>query len=70
MVTPVIINGLDKRGFFRKYPKSIAPLQVIICGILLTFATPMACALFSQKVEVKISKLEKQIQVSITSILI
>lgn len=65
MVTPIIIDALDKRGFFKKYPRALAPLQVVICGILLTFATPMACALFNQKVEVKVSKLEKEIQVSI-----
>lgn len=62
VVTPVIMNALENKGVFKKYPKSPAPLQVIICGILLTFATPMACALFSQKVEVKVSKLEKEIQ--------
>lgn len=62
VVTPIIVDALDKRGFFKKYPKSQAPLQVIICGILLTFATPLACALFNQKVEVKVSKLEKDIQ--------
>lgn len=67
MVTPIIVDSLDKRGLFKKYPKSQAPIQVIICGILLTFATPMACALFNQKVEVKVSKLEKEIQVSTES---
>lgn len=62
VVTPIIVNALEKRGLFKKYPKSPGPLQVLICGVLLTFATPMACALFNQKVEVKISKLEKQVQ--------
>lgn len=61
-LVPVIMNILEQKGFLKKYPKSSAPLQMLICGVFLTFATPMACALFSQKSKKKVKKLELELQ--------
>lgn len=60
--TPVVMNSLDKRGFLVRFPWANAPLQLLLCGFFLTFATPMCCALFPQKSPIKVTKLEKEIQ--------
>ncbi|XP_054257865.1 sideroflexin-1-3-like [Macrosteles quadrilineatus] len=62
VLTPVIVNKLDQKGVFRRYPWSAAPVQTLICGAILTFATPMACAIFSQRAQINVDKLEKHIQ--------
>lgn len=61
-LTPVIIESLDKRGLFQRHKWAAAPLQVLLCGVFLTFATPMCCALFSQRVSIKINDLEPEAQ--------
>ncbi|KAK7861635.1 hypothetical protein R5R35_010138 [Gryllus longicercus] len=61
-LTPVIMESLDKRGVFKKLPWAPAPLQVLLCGFFLTFATPMCCALFSQRAAIKTSQLESEAQ--------
>lgn len=59
------MDRLEKRGTLARFPMLGAPLQVILCGICLTFATPMCCALFPQKSSIAVSKLEPEIQVKI-----
>ncbi|XP_035708490.1 sideroflexin-3 isoform X2 [Folsomia candida] len=59
---PIIMNHLEKKGFLRRYPMAGAPLQIILCGLCLTFATPMCCALFPQKSSISVSSLEPEIQ--------
>ncbi|ODN01146.1 Sideroflexin-3 [Orchesella cincta] len=59
---PIIMDRLERRGFLSRYPMAGAPLQVIMCGICLTFATPMCCALFPQKSSIAVSQLEPEIQ--------
>lgn len=56
---------LEKRGLVRKYPWMSAPVQLLLCGFFLTFATPMCCALFPQIYPISVSKLESEIQVKI-----
>ena len=37
MVTiPIIMNALEQRGVFKKYPKINAPLQIALLGTVLT----------------------------------
>jgi len=64
-ITPAIMNHLEKIGFLKKYPHMNALLQILICGIFLTFGTPMGCALFSQRAGIKVNSLETEVRDSI-----
>ncbi|XP_030370572.1 sideroflexin-1-3 [Scaptodrosophila lebanonensis] len=57
-LTPLLVNTLEKRGFFKKYPRANAPLQTLFCGFVLLFATPLGCAFFSQRAAIKVDSLE------------
>ena len=77
---PIIMNKLEQQGFFKKYPRSPAPLQVKVLslqtqdsssrpqfqigllGLVLTFATPMCCAIFEQKASIKPTAIEPHLQ--------
>lgn len=58
------MNALEKRGFLSRYPWTTAPIQLALLGFCLTFATPMCCALFSQRASISVSRLEPELQVS------
>ena len=58
------MNALEKRGFLSRYPWMAAPIQLALLGFCLTFATPMCCALFSQRASISVSSLEPELQVS------
>ncbi|KAJ1525324.1 hypothetical protein ONE63_010146 [Megalurothrips usitatus] len=62
VLTPVLMNILDKRGFLRRFPWANAPIQTLFCGLCLTFATPMCCALFSQRASIAVNELEPELQ--------
>lgn len=64
MVLPsIVMNYLDKHDILiKKYPKLNAPIQVLLCGVCLTFATPMCCALFPQKSSISVSSLEPELR--------
>ncbi|CAG2121068.1 unnamed protein product, partial [Medioppia subpectinata] len=59
---PILMNSLEKRGVLRRMPWIAAPLQVGLCGLFLTFTTPMCCALFPQTASVALSRLEPELQ--------
>ncbi|VDN96632.1 unnamed protein product [Rodentolepis nana] len=62
VIPPFLMDALERRGVLRRYPWISAPLQVILCGILITFATPMCCAIFPQISSRPFNKLEKDLQ--------
>lgn len=64
-LTPLLSDYLDRKGLFKRFPWANAPIQTLFCGLCLTFATPLCCALFSQKASIKVSSLEKELQESI-----
>ncbi|XP_037068290.1 sideroflexin-3-like isoform X2 [Pollicipes pollicipes] len=66
--SPIIMNHLEKRGFIKRYPYLNAPLQVLLCGFFLTFATPLCCALFPQRSSVAVSRLEPEVQEAINKL--
>ncbi|PAA77120.1 hypothetical protein BOX15_Mlig000223g3 [Macrostomum lignano] len=58
LIPPILMNRLERSGFLARFPWSGAPIQVLLCGAFLTFATPMCCALFPQMASVRVSALE------------
>ena len=61
LIPPIIMQRLEK-NFLKKYPKMSAPLQVLMVGVMITFATPLCCALFPQKSSIAVSHLEQELQ--------
>ena len=47
---PLFMDRLEKKGILHKYPRISAPIQIGLLGLILTFATPLCCAIFSQKI--------------------
>ena len=68
VMIPLIMNKLDARGLFKKYPKANAPLQVLLVGLILTFATPLCCAIFEQKASIAVADIEPHLQDKIKSL--
>ena len=62
VLIPFVMNSMEKRGLFRRMSWLVAPLQITLLGVILTFATPLCCALFEQKAAIKPTSLETEIQ--------
>ncbi|TRY73455.1 hypothetical protein TCAL_07904 [Tigriopus californicus] len=62
VIIPLIMNSLEKRGILARYPRINAPLQIGLCGIILTFATPLCCAIFEQRASIHVDKLEPELK--------
>lgn len=56
------MNALDRRGVLTRYPRISAPLQIALCGVSLTFATPLCCAIFEQQAKISVDKIETEIR--------
>eukprot|EP00095_Tigriopus_kingsejongensis_P005593 maker-scaffold12_size759060-snap-gene-6.22 protein:Tk05593 transcript:maker-scaffold12_size759060-snap-gene-6.22-mRNA-1 annotation:"sideroflexin 12" len=65
---PLIMNSLEKRGVLAKYPRINAPLQIGLCGLILTFATPLCCAIFEQRASIHVDKLEPELRQKIAEL--
>jgi len=59
---PFIMNHLEKKGTLAKYPRIAAPIQIGLCGLILTFSTPLCCAIFEQRASIAVSSCEENIQ--------
>ena len=62
ILIPMFMDQLEKRGVLKRYPWCPAPVQIGLCGIFLTFATPLCCAIFSQKASIHIDSLEPDVK--------
>jgi tricarboxylate carrier len=62
VLTPIIVNQLVKKRWFNTRPWISPIIQTIICGIILTFSTPLCCAIFPQQSPMKFTKLEPDLQ--------
>jgi len=62
VLIPMVMQKLDSRGLFGRFPKAAAPVQIGLVGLVLTFATPLCCAMFEQKASIKPDKLETELQ--------
>ena len=59
---PIFMDRLEKRGILHKYPRISAPIQIGLLGFILTFATPLCCAIFSQKAAIHVDSLEVDVR--------
>ena len=67
ILIPMFMDQLEKRGILKRYPWCPAPVQMGLCGVFLTFATPLCCAIFSQKASIHIDSLEPDVKSRLTS---
>lgn len=69
-MTPIIMNALDQKTNLFKGARGALKqslVQVGLMGIVLTFATPLACAIFEQTSSISVSSLEPGLQESLSS---
>lgn len=57
------MEAIERRGLLKNMKWAPAPLQIALCGVFLTLATPMCCALYPQVTPIPIDKLESELQV-------
>lgn len=62
VLTPLAVQFLTNRGFFKRYPWANTPIQLGLVGAILIFATPLGCALFSQTASINVSRLCYEIE--------
>jgi len=62
VLIPLVMNQLEKKGTFRRMPWANAPIQIGLLGCILTFATPMCCAIFKQQATIKPTAVEPELQ--------
>jgi len=62
VLIPIIMNRLDARGLFKRFPRANAPIQVGLVGIILIFSTPLCCAIFEQKAAIQVDRVEHSLQ--------
>ena len=56
VLTPVIVNHLVKKPWFNSR-RWISPVfQMLFCGVILLFSTPICCAIFPQLSEYEVIK--------------
>ncbi|XP_076759618.1 sideroflexin-1-3 [Xylocopa sonorina] len=67
ILAPVVMNFMDRRQMLRNAKWAIVPIQVLICGVCLTFATPLCCALFVQRVPISVNDLEPEVRDQVLS---
>ncbi|KAL3107472.1 hypothetical protein niasHT_014189 [Heterodera trifolii] len=60
--TPILINRLDQKQWFRARPWLSPLIQAAVCGFLLTFTIPLGCAVFPQFSPMKVAQLEPELQ--------
>lgn len=68
VLSPIIMNALEKRQLLRNMKWAAAPIQVLVCGVCLTFATPLCCALFAQRVPIALDSLEPEVRENVLSV--
>ena len=59
---PMAMDQLEKRGILARYPRISAPLQIFVLGFVLTFATPLCCAIFEQQASIHVDSLEPEVR--------
>lgn len=57
------MEAIGKSGIIANTIYTQVPIEILLCGITLTFAIPMCCAIYPQVSPVSIDKLEPALQV-------
>jgi len=57
------MEAIEQKGLLKNMKWAPAPIQIALCGVFLTFTTPMCCALYPQITPISIDKLELKLQV-------
>ncbi|XP_034949907.1 sideroflexin-3 [Chelonus insularis] len=68
VLSPMLMNYLDRRRLLVNAKWAAGPIQLAVCGVCLTFATPLCCALFAQRVPISIDRLEPEVQKEVLSV--
>nr|CAB3266022.1 sideroflexin-2-like [Phallusia mammillata] len=63
---PMIMEHFNKKSWFRRMAWAHLPFQTLGVGVFLTFMVPTACSIFPQRASMSVSKLEQDLQDSIT----
>ncbi|KAL7673800.1 hypothetical protein ACOME3_000080 [Neoechinorhynchus agilis] len=58
ILPPFLMERLEKRPVFIRYPMLSAIVQIGLVGIFLSFMTPAGCALFDQRSSISVKKVE------------
>ncbi|XP_015114419.1 sideroflexin-1 [Diachasma alloeum] len=67
ILSPILMTSLERRNLLANAKWAAMPIQLAVCGICLTFATPLCCALFAQQVPISIDRLEPEVKEQILS---
>lgn len=59
LILPPIMERLEKYAWMQKIKPLHAPIQILMCGVSLTFMVPTACALFPQNCSIKATTLQR-----------
>lgn len=62
ILSPLLMSRLEKTQLLKKYPRLSAPIQIVFVGFLLSFATPLCCAIFPQQSSIAVSHAEPEIK--------
>ncbi|VDN81555.1 unnamed protein product [Brugia pahangi] len=65
---PLLMNQIVKTSWYQKRPWVSAPIQTLMAGFILTFATPLCCAIFPQISSIETSRLEPEVQKEISKL--
>ena len=67
LIPPLIMTQLEKTNLLKARPHLHLPLQVVTCVACFAVALPVTIALFPQKQEISVNKLEMELQSKTTS---
>ena len=62
LLIPVIMENLEKMAWMKRIKPLHGWMQVMLCGVSLTFMVPTACSMFPQKSSLSIDRLEPELQ--------
>ncbi|KAL3123445.1 hypothetical protein niasHT_004617 [Heterodera trifolii] len=62
VLTPLAVNQLTKKKWFTIRPWVSPAFQMLFCGLIIFFSTPLCCAIFPQLSHIKTSDLEPEVR--------